>query len=118
MDHEAIDELHGLCTLGTEFARHNDFTTLGTALHHKAEHTIASTDQLCEQEHLREDRKTEPNQTKQGKKKNIYVDERTGGQQDHREACSGETRTEQWRRDHARRSSQRRATFVARESNR
>jgi hypothetical protein len=43
VDHEAINELHGLGTLGTEFARHNHFATLGTALHDEAQHTIAGT---------------------------------------------------------------------------
>jgi hypothetical protein len=35
-------ELHGLSTLSTQLARDNDLATLGTRLHNKAQHTIAS----------------------------------------------------------------------------
>ncbi len=43
VDHETIGELHGLGTLGTEFARYHDLTTLGAGLHNEAQNTIAGT---------------------------------------------------------------------------
>ena len=43
LDHVTIDELHGLGTLSTELTRHNDFTTLGSAVHDEAQHTVART---------------------------------------------------------------------------
>lgn len=43
VDHEPVSELHGFGTSSAEFARHNNFATLGTRLHDKAEDTIAGT---------------------------------------------------------------------------
>lgn len=43
VDHEAVCELHGLCTGGTELSRDNNLATLGARLHDEAEDTIAST---------------------------------------------------------------------------
>jgi len=42
VDHETISELHALGTSSTKFSRHNNLTTLGTALHDESEDTIAS----------------------------------------------------------------------------
>ena len=42
VDHEAVGELHGLGTSGTELARNNDFATLSTRLHDETQDTIAS----------------------------------------------------------------------------
>ena len=41
VDHESVHELHGLGTLTTELAGNNNLATLGSALHDKAQHTIA-----------------------------------------------------------------------------
>jgi len=41
VDHEAVSELHALCTSSTQLARDNHFATLGTALHDESQHTVA-----------------------------------------------------------------------------
>ena len=41
VDHESVNELHGLGTLTTELAGHYNLATLGSALHDEAQHTIA-----------------------------------------------------------------------------
>merc|ERR1712224_522098 len=41
LDHVSITEFHALGTLGAKFARHNNFTSEGTALHDESQHTIA-----------------------------------------------------------------------------
>jgi hypothetical protein len=41
VNHKSIGEFHALRTSGTQFSRNDDFTPLGTALHHEAENTIA-----------------------------------------------------------------------------
>ena len=43
VDHEAVGELHRLCTSSTQFARHDDFATFGARFHDEAKHTIACT---------------------------------------------------------------------------
>lgn len=43
VDHEAVGELHGLGTGGTELAGDDNLATLGAALHDEAEDTIAGT---------------------------------------------------------------------------
>lgn len=43
VDHEAVGELHGLGTGGTELARDDHLATLGARLHDKAKDTIAGT---------------------------------------------------------------------------
>ena len=43
VDHETIDELHGLGTLRTELAGDDDFATLGTVLNDKSHNTVACT---------------------------------------------------------------------------
>ena len=43
LDHVTLLELHTLRTLGTEFARHDDLTTLGTCLHDEADHRVRGT---------------------------------------------------------------------------
>lgn len=40
VDHQAINKLHGLGTLTTQFSRYNDLTTLSTTLHDEPKHTI------------------------------------------------------------------------------
>ena len=42
VDHEAVGELHGLGTGGTELARHDNLATLCARLHDESEDTIAS----------------------------------------------------------------------------
>ena len=42
VDHETVGELHGLGTSSTKLARDDNFATLGTRFHDKAEDTIAS----------------------------------------------------------------------------
>ena len=42
-NHETIAELHGLGTLGTKLARHNDLATLSSALHDISDNTVART---------------------------------------------------------------------------
>jgi len=44
VDHETVGELHGFGTSGAEFARHDNFATLGTRLHDEAQDTIAGTE--------------------------------------------------------------------------
>ena len=41
VDHEAVDELHGLGTLTAQFAGHHDLASLSPGLHDEAKHTIA-----------------------------------------------------------------------------
>jgi len=43
VDHEAIDELHVLGTLGADLTRHDNLNTLGTRLHDEAHDTVAGT---------------------------------------------------------------------------
>lgn len=43
VDHEAVGELHGLGTGGTQLTGNDDLATLGAALHDEAEDTIAGT---------------------------------------------------------------------------
>lgn len=43
VDHEAVGELHGLGTGGTELAGDDDLATLGAGLHDEAEDTVAGT---------------------------------------------------------------------------
>ena len=43
VDHEAIDELHGLRTLRTQLARDDHLATLGTVLNDEPHHTVART---------------------------------------------------------------------------
>lgn len=43
VNHQAIDELHRLCTLTTELSGNDDFASLGAGLHDETEHTIACT---------------------------------------------------------------------------
>lgn len=43
VDHDSVDELHGLSTLATELARDDNFTTLGLGFHDEAENTITGT---------------------------------------------------------------------------
>lgn len=42
VNHESIDELHGLCTLTAQFSGNDDLATLGTGLHDETENSIAS----------------------------------------------------------------------------
>ena len=42
VDHEAIGELHGFGTSGTELARDDNLTTLSARLHDETKDTIAS----------------------------------------------------------------------------
>jgi len=42
VDHEAVDELHGLGTLTAQLTRHDDLATLGARLHDKTKNTVAS----------------------------------------------------------------------------
>jgi hypothetical protein len=48
VDHEAIDELHGLGTLSTELTGHDNLATLGARLHDEAEDTVASPNKSSE----------------------------------------------------------------------
>jgi hypothetical protein len=41
MDHEAVDELHGLGTLTSQLAGDHDLATLGSGLHDETEDTVA-----------------------------------------------------------------------------
>ena len=41
VNHETVCELHGLGTLATQLAGHNNLATLGAGLHNEAEDTIA-----------------------------------------------------------------------------
>jgi len=41
VDHEAVSELHALCSSSTQLARNNHLATLGTALHDESQHTVA-----------------------------------------------------------------------------
>ena len=41
VNHETVDELHGLGTLTSEFTRHDDLAALGARLHDEAEDTVA-----------------------------------------------------------------------------
>lgn len=41
VDHQAVDELHGLGPLPPELARDDHLATLGTALHDEAQDTVA-----------------------------------------------------------------------------
>ena len=43
VDHDTVDELHGLSTLTTQLSRHNDLASLGLRLHDEAENTVAGT---------------------------------------------------------------------------
>ena len=43
VDHEAVDELHGLGTLTAQLARHHHLATLRPRLHDEAKDTIART---------------------------------------------------------------------------
>lgn len=42
VNHQTVDELHGLGTLTTELTRDDDLAALGARLHHEAKHTVAS----------------------------------------------------------------------------
>ena len=42
VNHEAINKLHGLGTLTSQFSRHDYFTALCTTLHNKSQNTITS----------------------------------------------------------------------------
>ena len=84
VDHEAVGELHRLGTSSTELSRDNDLATLGTGLHDETEDTIASTGQG----------------NALGTTRTAMNGMLTDEQRDHQEACSGETRTGRWQRDH------------------
>ncbi len=43
VDHESVDELHGLGSLTSQLSRNNDLATLGARLHDESEHTVAGT---------------------------------------------------------------------------
>ena len=41
VDHETVDEFHGLGTLTTQLTGHDHLAALGAALHDEAQHTVA-----------------------------------------------------------------------------
>lgn len=41
VDHQAVDELHGLGSLTPQLTRHHDLTAFGAALHDEPQNTIA-----------------------------------------------------------------------------
>lgn len=43
VDHQTVDELHRLCALTAQLARHDHFASLGTRLHDETEHAITGT---------------------------------------------------------------------------
>jgi len=41
VNHESVDELHGLGSLASQLTRDDDLATLSSALHNEAKHTVA-----------------------------------------------------------------------------
>ena len=46
VDHESVDELHGLGSLSSKLAGHDNLATLGSGLHDETENTIASPESI------------------------------------------------------------------------